>query len=143
MLRWTDVQSRRTVAAISYRLLRNLDGIPGDLLRDWCLPTERLTAFIQDLVPDELSGVEQLMDVQIEQHACTGPCTGRVARLQRQHDHSGDALAFCFFCQCHCGKAVCGTGSGPSVTHYRFYEQRLQPITTMPYTEKEKLGNNS
>lgn len=80
MLRWTRVQFTRTVAALSCRLLLQSDGIPGDLLCDCdrCLPTERLAAVILDLVPDELSGVEQLTDVQT-QHACTDPCAGRVA----------------------------------------------------------------
>ena len=59
-------RARRKVAASSNRTLLNLDGIPGDMICERCLPTERLAAFNKDIIHDELSGDEQLMDVQIE-----------------------------------------------------------------------------
>ena len=51
-------RSRRKVAASSYRILLNLDGIPGDMICDRCLPAERLVALNRDIVHDELSGDE-------------------------------------------------------------------------------------
>ena len=44
----------------------NLDGIPGETICDQRLPIERLAAFNKDIIQDELSGDEQLVDVQTE-----------------------------------------------------------------------------
>ena len=52
------------VAAKSYCTLESLDGIPGEMICDRCLPNERLSAFNKDIIHDELSGDEQHVDVQ-------------------------------------------------------------------------------
>ena len=57
-------RARRQVDTKSYRPLPSLDGIPGDMICDRCLPEARLAAFNKDLVHDELSGDEQPADVQ-------------------------------------------------------------------------------
>ena len=51
-------RARRPVAAKSYRTLENLDGIPGDMICERCLPNERLAAFNKDIIHDELSADE-------------------------------------------------------------------------------------
>ena len=58
-------RSRRRVAASSYHILPNLDGIPGDMICDRCLSTEGFAAFNKDIIHDELNGDEQPVDVQI------------------------------------------------------------------------------
>ena len=65
---WTydgpTARARRTVPANSYRTLPHLNGLPGDIICDRCLPTERAAALGRDLVHDEVSGDEQPVDVQ-------------------------------------------------------------------------------
>ena len=51
-------RARRQVSAKSFRVLTTLDGIPGLLICERCLPKERHAALAQDIVHDELSGDE-------------------------------------------------------------------------------------
>ena len=60
---WPTARARRTVPANSYRTLPHVNGIPGDIICDRCLPTERAAALGRDLVHDEVSGDEQPVDV--------------------------------------------------------------------------------
>ena len=55
-------RARRRVAAKSYRILTNLEGIPGDMICERCLPEEMHAAFARDLVHDSLSGDEHAID---------------------------------------------------------------------------------
>ena len=51
-------RARRQVSSKSFRVLTTLDGIPGLLICERCLPKERRAALEQDIVHDELSGDE-------------------------------------------------------------------------------------
>ena len=57
-------RARRQVSSKSFRVLPTLEGIPGDMICERCLPTERAVALARDLVQDDLSGDEQPVDVQ-------------------------------------------------------------------------------
>jgi hypothetical protein len=55
-------RARRRIAAKSYRILTDLDGIPGDMICERCLPEEMHAAFAKDLVHESLSGDEHAID---------------------------------------------------------------------------------
>ena len=55
-------RARRRVPAKSFRILPNLDGIPGDMICERCLPDQMAAAFARDLVHESLSGDEHPID---------------------------------------------------------------------------------
>ena len=55
-------RARRRVQAKSYRILTTLEGIPGDMICERCLPEEMASAFARDLVHEPLSGDEHQID---------------------------------------------------------------------------------
>ena len=57
-------RARRQVSAKSFRVLPSLAGLPGDMICERCLPSERTAALGRDLVHDDLSGDEQPVVVQ-------------------------------------------------------------------------------
>ena len=70
--------ARRLVAAKSYRPIADLGGIPGDMICVRRLPHEHLAAFNKDIIPAELSGDEQHVDVPTQASVVQA---GRLYRL--------------------------------------------------------------
>ena len=59
-----EMSSRSMYGPTDVHVLPTLEGIPGDMICERCLPTERAVALARDLVHDDLSGDEQPVDVQ-------------------------------------------------------------------------------
>ena len=59
-------RARRKVAVGTYRVLPNLDGIPGDMICERCLPADKAAAHEEDLIHVDVSGDEQPVDLHAD-----------------------------------------------------------------------------